>query len=84
MTSFLSLCLQEKITLDPELQEDLDKPDSLAFLHDFFVTLAICNTVVVSQRVQPGGTNSVGGQPTTKRIQYEAESPDEHALVEVG
>ena len=78
-----SLCLQEKITLDPQLQQDLSKPDSLDILHDFFVTLSICNTVVVSQRRQAGRKDGTGRQPT-KRTQYEAESPDEHALVEVG
>ena len=76
--------LQEKIILDSQLEQDLDKPDSLDILHDFFVTLAICNTVVVSQRAQqPERTDGIKRQPT-KRIRYEAESPDEHALVEVG
>ena len=78
-----SVCLQEKITLDPQVQQDLGKPDSLDILHDFFVTLAICNTVVVSQRRQAGRKDGTGRQ-ATKRTQYEAESPDEHALVEVG
>ena len=71
--------------LDTQLQTDLSE-SSLScdsFLHDFFVTMAICNTVVVSHRAsaQDRGTHN---QQHWNRfgIQYEYESPDENALVE--
>ena len=79
-------------------------------LHDFFVVLTICNTVVVSKRTKPKeedttATVSEGckssynmenlsemvlsdikdilGHTNINDIEYEAESPDEQALVEV-
>ena len=75
-------------------------------LHDFFVVLAICNTVVVSKRTKKKeeDTDSPSdvaynmkdlsesvlseieqllGHTNINDIEYEAESPDEQALVEV-
>ena len=75
-------------------------------LHDFFVVLAICNTVVVSKRTKKkeADLESVDaatyntkdlseavlseiekllGHTNINDIEYEAESPDEQALVEV-
>lgn len=43
-----------------------------------FITMAICNTVVVAQR---SGTGENGKEST--EIIYEAESSDEYALVQV-
>ena len=45
------------------------------------ITMAICNTVVVSR--QSGSSSNGNGNEDTVTRNYEAESPDEHALVEV-
>lgn len=86
--------------LDSTLQTDLEDPAfTKAYLHDFFVVMAICNTVVISHkdnrkvenqwsRNQFVGVNEGRGQDDVpvdvSSITYEAESPDEAALVEVG
>ena len=44
------------------------------------ITMAICNTVVVSRRFDP---NSLDNGNVDSVRTYEAESPDEYALVEV-
>ncbi len=49
-------------------------------IHDFMITMAICNTVVVSRRFDP---NSLDNGNVDSVRTYEAESPDEYALVEV-
>ncbi len=64
------------------------------YIHDFFVTMAICNTVVVSRNRDCEEEDCVGvhvdvdvdnsnKQLDPQAIVYEAESPDEAALVEV-
>lgn len=89
---------EEQLQLDETLLADLVDPTlSKAYIHDFFVVMAICNTVVVSHNgrcdsltevqgegvegVSGGGSEGVGRNSQT--IVYEAESPDEAALVEV-
>ena len=101
----------DKFCYDSDLQlriSDLVTNDNEC-LHDFFVVLAICNTVVVSKRKQekeepsPVSEDDKGetynmenlsetvlsevkkflGHTNINAIQYEAESPDEQALVEV-
>lgn len=61
-------------------------------VRDFFTVMAICNTVVVSKKIenrigaphasQNGNVNM--GRDTRRALKYEAESPDEAALVHVG
>lgn len=56
-------------------------------IEDFFITMAICNTVVVSNAVESGLVRGRGNEGVTVEkvmaLRYEAESPDEAALVEV-
>ena len=56
-------------------------------IEDFFITMAICNTVVVSNAVESGLVRGRGSEGVTREkvmaLRYEAESPDEAALVEV-
>lgn len=56
-------------------------------IEDFFITMAICNTVVVSNTVESGLVRGRGSEGVTREkvmaLRYEAESPDEAALVEV-
>ena len=65
-------------------------------MKDFFTCLAICNTVVVSSSRTRSGTgvcSSAGSEPAelegvvsaeeVQALKYEAESPDEAALVHV-
>ena len=65
------------------------KNDELSKSHidDFFITMAICNTVVVSNAVESGLVRGRGSEGVTREkvmaLRYEAESPDEAALVEV-
>lgn len=76
------------MTLDGELVRNM-KSDELSKSHidDFFITMAICNTVVVSNAVDSGLVRGRGSEGVTKEkvmaLRYEAESPDEAALVEV-
>jgi len=101
----------DKFCYDDDLQQKTSnlvaKDDDC--LHDFFVVLAICNTVVVSKRSKEKKDPSVPvsegfevaynmenlsesvlsqieqllGHTNINDIEYEAESPDEQALVEV-
>ena len=56
-------------------------------IEEFFITMAICNTVVVSNAVESGLVRGRGSEGVTREkvmaLRYEAESPDEAALVEV-
>lgn len=57
-------------------------------VHDFFITMAICNTVVVSRIGDAEDENGVGilrdsSEQLGPQAVYEADSPDEAALVEV-
>ena len=75
--------------LDLDLEAKLTEP----IVKDFFTVLAICNTVVVSS--YDGHSSQAGHAPPQmescnavmaarlSRIKYEAESPDEAALVKV-
>ncbi len=80
--------------LDPTLVTDMRNPTLRDnYIHDFFVIMAICNTVVVSRNGDVEDDDSFGvgiataadngGQLDPQAIVYEAESPDEAALVEV-
>ena len=62
---------------------------------DFFIVLAICNTVVVStardrtessagSHLDPVVSQDCNHNVDLKSLKYEAESPDEAALVHVG
>ena len=89
---------EKRLDLDTALIANLrDSALREAYIHDFFVVMAICNTVVVSGNghgrrsevisdterwVQRSESHSlVADDPSS--IVYEAESPDEAALVEV-
>ena len=95
LRSILTVCLyafltvQKKTELDPALVANISDP----VVRDFFTVLAICNTVVVStadDRVEstagchldpPAAAN--GDRVDLQTLKYEAESPDESALVHV-
>ncbi|KAJ0979193.1 hypothetical protein J5N97_014667 [Dioscorea zingiberensis] len=73
--------LKSEINVDPELEEllqrDLVGEERLA-AHDFFLTLAACNTVI------PMATRNCSGDEMhdeVETIDYQGESPDEQALV---
>ena len=97
----------DKFSYDSDLQLKISSltAGEESCLHDFFVVLAICNTVVVSKRSK-GKRDSIPvtelpynmeklsetvlsqieqllGHTNINDIDYEAESPDEQALVEV-
>jgi hypothetical protein len=80
--------------LDAGLVRDVEKRGlSQDYLQDFFVVLALCNTVVLSRKTQDSqDVPDFSHEATWDRdrlaeyvqtITYEAESPDEAALVEV-
>lgn len=60
---------EKKPFTDHELKQDMINPNYSKTINDFFALLAICHTVLVN-------TNSDGEQ------QYQAQSPDEAALVQ--
>ena len=75
--------------MDPKLAARLSDPT----VEDFFTVMAICNTVVVSgvgsgtvseQSGTQNGNVTGAGVADKPRLKYEAESPDEAALVQVG
>ena len=83
------------IELDPLLLTSVrNQTLSEAYIRDFFITMAICNTVVVvskngrdAKRNQQVDSQNEDRSVTKEDIfdlSYEAESPDEAALVEVG
>lgn len=81
-TPYVCLLYQSRsIDVDQQLLHRVQtlKPVVDLVIHDFFITMAICNTVVVSQRSHSGSNRKA----KSTRF-YEAESPDEYALVEVG
>jgi phospholipid-transporting ATPase len=57
------------------LQRDLAGEERIA-AHEFFLTLAACNTVIPVPLEDP-----FGGQTEAPLIEYQGESPDEQALV---
>ncbi|GFP87407.1 phospholipid-transporting ATPase 1 [Phtheirospermum japonicum] len=76
--------LKSEITPDPELMKllykDLSGEERVA-AHEFFMTLAACNTVIpiLTESPSSGSDSSLGGSHTS--IDYQGESPDEQALV---
>ncbi|GAA0166956.1 primary active transporter [Lithospermum erythrorhizon] len=72
--------LVSEITTDPELMELLHKNltgEERITAHEFFLTLAACNTVIpIVTGSESFGTDDLGGV-----IDYQGESPDEQALV---
>lgn len=71
-------CQSKSIDVDRHLLQRVQSFDHQPAIQDFFITMAICNTVVVSQRAH----SSSNWKTKSTRV-YEAESPDEYALVEV-
>lgn len=76
--------LKSEIAVDHELMEflhkDLSGDDRIA-AHEFFLTLAACNTVVP---IVSNGTSSISAKSElddVEAIDYQGESPDEQALV---
>ncbi|KAL0375467.1 UNVERIFIED_CONTAM: Phospholipid-transporting ATPase 1 [Sesamum radiatum] len=77
--------LKSEIIPDPELMKllykDLYGEERIA-AHDFFLTLAACNTVIPIVTESPllsGSESSLGDSHIS--IDYQGESPDEQALV---
>nr|GMD39989.1 phospholipid-transporting ATPase 1-like [Ipomoea batatas] len=76
--------LKSDITTDFELLEllsnDLAGEERIA-AHEFFLTLAACNTVIpiLTQSPSSGTKNELSGN--TGAVEYQGESPDEQALV---
>ena len=73
------------LEIDHNLLNDINVPASeeTLFVHDFLINMAICNTVVVSHQTHSNSTSSEKNGNGDVEIVYEAESPDEFALVEV-
>ncbi|KAL3615809.1 hypothetical protein CASFOL_040103 [Castilleja foliolosa] len=76
--------LKSEITPDPELMKLLYKVlsgEERVAAHEFFTTLAACNTVIpiLTESPSSGSDTSLGGSNTS--IDYQGESPDEQALV---
>ena len=59
----------------------LDSTLGVGCIEDFFLTIVLCNTVVVVTHREEGDGSS--GHVPPEGVVYEAESPDEAALVEV-
>lgn len=77
--------LKSEVAVDSELMELLHKDvigDERIAAHEFFLTLAACNTVIP---ILDDGTSSscIKGElhEEVKAIDYQGESPDEQALV---
>jgi phospholipid-transporting ATPase len=69
------------INVDPALLGLLNRPlvgEERLAAHDFFLTLAACNTVIPVSTESLDLTNEVN---ETGAIDYQGESPDEQALV---
>lgn len=80
------LTLQKKTELDPALLANLSDP----LVKDFFTVLTICNSVVVSAAKDPDADSHLDPivsdgnvNVDLQSLKYEAESPDEAALVHV-
>ncbi|KAL8517020.1 hypothetical protein ACS0TY_015307 [Phlomoides rotata] len=76
--------LKTEISPDPELLELLHKDlygEERIAAHEFFLTLAACNTVIpiVTDSPSSDSSCSLGASPIS--IDYQGESPDEQALV---
>lgn len=77
--------LKSEISIDSELLDMLHKDlpgDERIAAHEFFLTLAACNTVIpiVSQDTSSGHGRSESWEDV-EAIDYQGESPDEQALV---
>lgn len=76
--------LKSEINPDSELfkllYKDLHGEERIA-AHEFFLTLAACNTVIpiLTESPSSGSGSSLSDGPTS--IDYQGESPDEQALV---
>lgn len=80
---------ETKTDLDSDLNAKLSDPT----VKDFFTTMAICNTVIVSSSKKQIGNGTIThtelenasptDESTVMNLKYEAESPDEAALVQV-
>ncbi|KAL2319987.1 hypothetical protein Fmac_028956 [Flemingia macrophylla] len=77
--------LKSKIPVDSELmallQKDSDRDEKIA-AHEFFLTLAACNTVIpiISSSTFPSSGEGESNE-SIECIDYQGESPDEQALV---
>lgn len=76
--------LKSEITPDPELMKllykDLSGEERLA-AHEFFLTLAACNTVIPILTESPSSGSDSLSDDNHVSIDYQGESPDEQALV---
>ncbi|XVE80732.1 hypothetical protein DITRI_Ditri15bG0004100 [Diplodiscus trichospermus] len=77
--------LKSKISLDPKLMcllhKDLAGDERIA-AHEFFLTLAACNTVIPIVSQDPSSCDRRNGSlEDVEAVDYQGESPDEQALV---
>lgn len=76
--------LKSEISVDNELVEflhkDLSENDRIA-AHEFFLTLAACNTVVPIVNNSTSSSCGKSELDDVEAIDYQGESPDEQALV---
>lgn len=76
--------LKSEITPDPDLikllYKDLDGEERVA-AHEFFLTLAACNTVIPILTGSPSSISGSSPSDGSTSIDYQGESPDEQALV---
>lgn len=79
--------LKSEINVDPELVALLHKEvvgQERIAAHEFFITLAACNTVIpITTKTMPlsSSVNEVYDEECVESIDYQGESPDEQALV---
>ncbi|KAF5737299.1 phospholipid-transporting ATPase 1-like isoform X2 [Tripterygium wilfordii] len=77
--------LKSDIAIDSELMELLHKSlagDERIAAHEFFLTLAACNTVIpIRTNVASSSCTNIEGNEDAETIDYQGESPDEQALV---
>ncbi|KAK6943357.1 hypothetical protein RJ641_024459 [Dillenia turbinata] len=74
--------LKSETAVDSELMEILHKTldgDERITAHEFFLTLAACNTVIPMLNISPPSGNELS--EGVEAIEYQGESPDELALV---
>lgn len=76
--------LKSEITPDSELMKllykDLDGEERIA-AHEFFLTLAACNTVIPILTENPSSDSGSSLGNCSISVDYQGESPDEQALV---
>lgn len=76
--------LKTEISPDPELLQLLHKDvhgEERIAAHEFFLTLAACNTVIPIVTDSPSSDSNISLDASPISVDYQGESPDEQALV---